>query len=235
MKLTILGDIHGRSTWKDIVKKERDSDLFIFIGDYFDSFDISVDEQIRNFNEIIKFKEENSNNVILLLGNHDYHYLPYVSETYSGYELKTKMLIQYTLESLVKNKIIQLVFNIDNFLFSHAGISKTWLKNNTGINKIISKIHDDFEELNSLIHNKPKSLGFTVGPKFDKLGNETCQTPIWIRPEALKLDKIDGYIQIVGHTEVPEITIENNIVCIDSLKNNNYLIINKGELILEKL
>ena len=39
MKTIAIGDIHGLSIWKDIINKEN-PDKVIFIGDYFDSFDI---------------------------------------------------------------------------------------------------------------------------------------------------------------------------------------------------
>ena len=39
MKTIVIGDIHGRDVWKEIVFQEQ-ADRVIFIGDYFDSFDI---------------------------------------------------------------------------------------------------------------------------------------------------------------------------------------------------
>ena len=54
MKRTlVLGDTHGLSLWKQIVKQEN-PDRVIFIGDYFDSFDIPGVDQIHNFKEIIE-------------------------------------------------------------------------------------------------------------------------------------------------------------------------------------
>ena len=57
MKTIVLGDIHGRNVWKDIVFQEE-ADRVIFIGDYFDSFDIGPADQMFNFKEIIEFKEK---------------------------------------------------------------------------------------------------------------------------------------------------------------------------------
>ena len=44
MKTIFIGDIHGRSIWKDIVAREN-ADRVVFIGDYFDSFNIGSAEQ----------------------------------------------------------------------------------------------------------------------------------------------------------------------------------------------
>jgi len=66
MKILGIGDIHGRDTWKDIL--DQDFDLAVFVGDYFDSFDITAVEQIFNFEEIIRAKQQASdvfNSIIL--------------------------------------------------------------------------------------------------------------------------------------------------------------------------
>ena len=58
-KVIGIGDTHGRVLWKDIVSKEKDADKIIFIGDYFDThYDISVDQQIENFKEILDFQKK---------------------------------------------------------------------------------------------------------------------------------------------------------------------------------
>ena len=41
MKTVFIGDIYGRHTWKLIVEKEQ-PDHVVFMGDYFDSFDIGA-------------------------------------------------------------------------------------------------------------------------------------------------------------------------------------------------
>ena len=77
MKTVIIGDTHGRDVWKSIVGYEK-ADRVIFVGDYFDSFDIPYDVQINNFLDIVAYKESGLAEVILLIGNHDYHYLLFV-------------------------------------------------------------------------------------------------------------------------------------------------------------
>ena len=70
MKILVLGDIHGRTIWKDIIEKEN-PDKIIFLGDYVSTHDnISADQQLSNLNNILNYKEESSDKVILLRGNH---------------------------------------------------------------------------------------------------------------------------------------------------------------------
>ena len=58
MKYIFIGDIHGRTNWKQIVEKEKDADKFIFFGDYFDPYDwtLTLDDLVNNFRDILDFK-----------------------------------------------------------------------------------------------------------------------------------------------------------------------------------
>ena len=70
MKTLALGDIHGKTIWKDIIKKEN-PDRVIFLGDYVTTHEgISSKIQIANLEEILDYKESNYEKVILLRGNH---------------------------------------------------------------------------------------------------------------------------------------------------------------------
>ncbi len=83
MKTIVIGDIHGRSIWKNIIDKEKEFDKVVFVGDYFDSKIYSAQEQIDNFLNIIDFKQSirEDQEVILLIGNHDLHYFPEVGNS----------------------------------------------------------------------------------------------------------------------------------------------------------
>jgi predicted phosphodiesterase len=205
MKTVILGDTHGRSTWKEIVAQEK-ADRVIFIGDYFDSFDIEPVIQQHNFKEIIEFKEKNECEVILLIGNHDFHYLP-MGETYSGYKHGAMPVNRQLLE---ENKHhLQMCYQLDNILFTHAGIGSDWL---TYQNKYEPEVDPgtiaDF--VNAIWKYQPNRFMFCG---IDPYGNSKTQTPIWIRPQALMAGNRDTflkeeYIQVVGHTHVKKIDIE---------------------------
>lgn len=69
-KILILGDIHGRVIWKEIIEKEN-PDKIIFLGDYVSthSKNITNEQQISNLKDILDYKKENSNKVVLLRGN----------------------------------------------------------------------------------------------------------------------------------------------------------------------
>lgn len=202
MKLTFIGDIHGRHIWKNIIKQESDSSHFIFIGDYFDSFDIPPVIQLLNINEIIQFKKDNPDKVTLLLGNHDHHYI--VPESYSGFQAILKWDAYNILNE--NKSLFQIAKQFDNIICSHAGLSPLFL------NKILPQWNKStiIDELNELYLYKPNQFNF-VNSTLDPYGDDPRQGPLWIRPKSLmKANKGDdgfrkNYIQIVGHTQ------QNNI------------------------
>jgi len=201
MKTIVLGDTHGRNIWKEIVFQEK-ADRVIFIGDYFDSFDIGPAEQMFNFREIIDFKEKGECEVILLIGNHDFHYYP-GGETYSGYKAGAAPAIRQMLQE--NNHHLQMCYQLDNVLFTHAGIGHDWLVYQ---NKYESGSIADF--VNDIWKYQPNRFMFYG---IDQYGNTKTQTPIWIRPQALIAGNRDTflkkeYIQVVGHTQVRKIDIK---------------------------
>ena len=57
-KIVVLGDIHGRTVWKDIIAKEE-PDQVVFLGDYVSTYEnISEVEQVANLKEILRYKDE---------------------------------------------------------------------------------------------------------------------------------------------------------------------------------
>lgn len=230
-KIICAGDIHGRTMWRDIVDSQE-WDEFIFIGDYFDTFeDISAVEQIHNFKEIIKFKKGNDRQVILLIGNHDGYIYPELNQWItSGYQ---KGVAPNITQVLYENRdYLQMAYSYNNLLFSHAGISETWLELNKyeGNNNAA----DIAEFVNELWKYKPIQFAFNGR---EPTGDNVYQTPIWIRPRSLMADcqiLKKKLIQIVGHTQQNQIDIKGKSTggryyFIDTLgTSKEYLIIENG-------
>ena len=234
MTSVVIGDLHGYNSWEKIVQHNPDADQFIFLGDYFDSKELSVNDINNNFDKIIKFKELNPNKVHLLLGNHDYHYLHFTDSTYSGYN-KQQDLIKDKLLSLIENNILYPVYNEKgtSIVYSHAGITKTWLKN-VCINK--DDIYELSIEINNLIKISPALFDFVWEDFSTSLyGDNVYQSPIWVRPNSLVEDSVDDAIQIVGHTSpvgksICNITAGTSSVWLcDCLVNGYYLRITNDE------
>ncbi len=231
MKLIAIGDIHGRNIWKRIVSKEYDADKIIFIGDYFDTKDdISGDQQIQNFKEMVGFKTKYPEKFVLLIGNHDFHYLKSTKDRYSGYQDNYADAISHLLHNVMKKSLMQMCFIHDNLLFVHAGLTKTWCR----ANKI--DLNDLENAINTLFKKNPNAFEFTKGKAHNLFGDEKCQTPIWVRPKSLKEDKIDKFIQIIGHTQVPFVKVSDGLIIIDALSTvDEYLSVTDGLVNVERL
>jgi predicted MPP superfamily phosphohydrolase len=240
MKTVVIGDIHGRSVWKLIYELEK-PDRMIFIGDYFDSFDISGNDQLNNFQDIIKFKENGICDVILLIGNHDYHYFPEVGDTgTSGYQHLLAPSISYIMGE--NKKHLQMAYQMGEYLFTHAGVSSVFMDSVYG--KDGWKVENMAMDLIELFKYKPRTFEFGSMLHYntyrDPYGDNEGQSPIWIRPKSLMRANKDTLrkkvIQIVGHTQVEKIDTKGGATggryyYIDCLgTSGQYVIINDQEI-----
>ena len=83
-KVLFIGDIHGRVDWRETANAGlKKFEEIVFLGDYFDSFDISAVRQIDNFKALLSFLRKRGGTA--LLGNHDYAYI-HSYHNISGYQ-----------------------------------------------------------------------------------------------------------------------------------------------------
>lgn len=217
MKTIVIGDIHGADVWKKIVHREK-PDKTIFLGDYLDSFDISTSQQLANFLDLVEYKRANPDSVVLLIGNHDYHYTSIASERYSGFQIGLYYQVQPLIDQMVRGRELQAAHSQGRFLFSHAGLTKTWAQL-AGID--IEKT-DIAGSINDVLFYQGRLFRFMGG---DYYGEDITQSPIWVRPKSLKEDMVPDYTHVVGHTYQKTLQIGENIIFIDTLPNGQYLII----------
>ncbi len=224
----IIGDIHGRTIWKDIIARHPDDEI-IFVGDYFDSKEnLSHIQQIKNFNEILALKKAKPHLITLLFGNHDFHYLPQADETYSGFQHAFALQIRHALQPAIHEKLFEVCVNRGKVLICHAGLTRTWC----GMHKI--PVTNPVNAVNTLFYKKPEAFRFSPGPRYEPTGNEPEQGPLWVRPASLYADNLPGFTQIVGHTQRQTMLFLEGLVVVDVLAySSNYLEINsKGNMLV---
>jgi predicted phosphodiesterase len=231
MKICVIGDIHGRKIWKKIVEKYP-TDKIVFIGDYMDSHGGTTgQEQLDNFNEIIEFKKSNKDRVTLLFGNHDFHYLDACDGQYSGYQAAYKTDFKEVLNKAIDEGLMQMVYVHDKYMFSHAGVTKTWcLEKTIDMEKVV-------ESINDLFKFQPRAFNFSG---FNCYGDDVTQPPIWVRPASLYKDRLEEYVHIVGHTTVthiaPEGAEKTGMILIDALgTSEEYLVFEDDKVSVEKV
>lgn len=246
MKTLVLGDTHGTSFWKLITHIEQPNRV-IFIGDYFDSFDIKLNEQLNNFLDIMQYKKDAKDvEVVCLIGNHDHHYFPEIGDTgTSGYQYMGSFQIGPVLDA--NREHLQIAYAFDDFLFTHAGVSSKFMDSVFGVDGW--SVATIVEQLNELFKYKPNTFTFGNAVSFKKLsfldptGDNEEQSPIWIRIRSLMRANKDTelkktYKQVVGHTQVRQIDLNgyekafgNRYFMIDALNTSGeYIIIENGDI-----
>lgn len=131
LKYNVIGDIHGRTCWKNLVKDEC---VNIFVGDYFDPYDeVPFAEIMQNFYDIIAYKKKNPQ-IVLLYGNHDLHYISSHDRSSRYDEQHAEQIKQ--LFSETESLFTGVAYAIENkILVTHAGVSKEWYEKEFGAYK----------------------------------------------------------------------------------------------------
>ena len=216
--ILVIPDVHGREFWKEVVDCKK-YERIIFLGDYTDPYDIEgiTDEMaVDNFKSIIALKQSNPDKVVLLLGNHDLHYYSdYYYELAGGvrYDPIAAIILQRLFQDNFQD--FQLAWETDwggkHYLFSHAGITQSWLKRNL---HLIRK--PDANHLNRLLlSNEGLEALAQVGEM--RWGDYPSGSIVWADAEEMAVsDPIPGVYQIVGHSmqyDGPLIT--DKFACLD--------------------
>jgi len=179
-KLLALGDIHGRDSWEDIINSNNPDEI-LFIWDYFDSKrDISWDFQLQNFRKILELKKRFWKKVILLVWNHEFHYLDAAQRKWPGYNLEWSTDIQKIILKSINKERLQLSKLVGDILFTHAWVTNMWRKDHDiAINNIE-------KSLNKVLHRRPGIL-------------DNDGSPVYVRPPEVLSSPIK-YRQVVWHT-----------------------------------
>lgn len=227
-KILVIPDVHGTHEWEVVKSIPNDSyDYVVFTGDYFDTWQNEWPDQGENFKAICSFVREDSAKRSLLIGNHDWAYLTGTStgKGISGHQSSHALEIKYLLKQNLD--IIDLAFEYDGWVFSHAGFSKTWVslikivfhqmldkfpdEENSQPEKFWNEADFNIQFLNTMWHKYNHSNDENICLDFDELldwngvfsgsGDEVTQGPLWIRPCSL-LQNAYFQKQVVGHTEL---------------------------------
>ena len=208
MKILIIPDVHGRTFWRKALELVNEVDKIVFLGDYLDPYsheNIDWEDALHEFIRILQFKDSYNDKVILLTGNHDWHYInkEFPDCTRRNYKLLNELNGLFTKNI---NKF-QLIYEVDNYLFSHAGVYKEWMK-------LCSFNLDNLKDFNEIITN---NWPFLICVGYERGGYNPVGSCIWadIR-ESLEHELYSDKMQIVGHTQlIKEPYITDKISCLD--------------------
>ena len=203
MKILINPDIHGRVFWKYSIEHKDEFDKIIFLGDYLDAYspDLLLKEK-DNFKEIIQFKKDNLDKVILLLGNHDCSYINSKILPSSRHNpFKADIYHKLFNDNL---DLFQLIYIYDKYLFSHAGVYQKWMD----LNKLTLKDLLDYD-----LDKLSKSLNWI---DYFRGGFYDVGSCIWADIRDSGTEKLlKGYYHIFGHTQLKFNLSTSEFSCLD--------------------
>lgn len=233
-RILIIPDIHGRTFWRNAVDGHPGIPT-VFLGDYVDPYrdeGITNEDALANFKEIIAYAKVRDN-VTLLLGNHDLHYL-LPGTKFGRYCWRLCRAIQELTEDNME--LFSLAHHIRNndtdIVFSHAGILSSWLEYEGLLNM-------DAEGICNYLNDRRKDMGYLYHLAEEvstyRGGWSGAPCPVW----ADVRDHFDErsppeFFQIFGHTQLTEHIITDHWACLDCreaffLKENSNIVKIKKE------
>lgn len=200
----IVPDVHGRTFWQEAKRLVDEVNRVIFLGDYLDPYPhegITKEQAIEQFKEIIQFKKDNSDKVILLLGNHDCAYC-YDFGSASRYDYENKLEIKQLFKDNMELFGLWYLGN-NGCLFSHAGITRDWLKYSLecNIEEVLCKSNKDL-------------IPHLWQVSFMRGGWTRTGSLIW--SDVREGDREETFYQIFGHTQLQSAPfITEKYACLD--------------------
>lgn len=209
--ILIIPDIHGRIFWEKPFEEYADKvDKIIFLGDYFDPYsyeDIDKFDMYSNFVKIMRKYDKLPNKMILLLGNHDLHYITDKISKSSRFNPFEKTAIYNLFKDDIDSFQLAYECEIDEkkYMFTHAGINRIWWN-------LVRRINSDAPEIPTAeyINSKFKEMDDKFIRCLDEIGHarggySLNGSLIWSDiSEFLNNEHFDGIYQIFGHTQLKE-------------------------------
>ena len=220
-KILIIPDIHTKFVDAETIIKQEKPAKTIFLGDYFDEFDDSLDttEQTAIW---LKGSLEKPDRVHLL-GNHDLSYLD-PTKTCSGFTEAKLFAIKKTGVDLKK---LQYFCWIKDWLCTHAGLSKQFLEFHKDTIKL-DIIKRDGEFAGTLSVKNPDVL-FSVSAY--RGGKDEHGGIVWC--DYNEFTDIPGIKQIFGHTRSYKVRQTTNHICLDT-GLHNYAVYENDTMIIKE-
>lgn len=223
-KWIIIPDVHGRQFWRSAVRGHEEEKI-IFLGDYVDPYaweEILPGEAFKELRDIIAFKEEHPDNVVLLLGNHDLGYLDPSICTCRRDSYRVEKIGREFEDNLDLFDIVH-IEDVDGgkVLFSHAGIAENWIKHRS---KLVGKMNGFRpEHLNEMLHGnqaeRERLFLALADVSWYRGGLDKVGSPVWADVEEYLNGErlLGGYLHIFGHTlhEGSPINVRNYGYCLD--------------------
>ena len=221
-KYIIIGDIHGRSNWHQLVEPFDADTMYVFLGDFTDPYygieKVTSEQMFDELNKAIQFKKDHPDNVVILGSNHDHQYIVNHAET-NRFSWKDSIPLHRIFKENA-DIFTEAAYQVgEKYLITHAGVSKVWYEKCIDYLKPYITLQEICEQINELWQEDKNAFSFSSNATrmSDYYGDAPSHSPIWIRPCSLWENNILGYrsgkIQIVGHTRYETYEKDKQYLC----------------------
>lgn len=221
--IIIIPDLHGREFWRKAIDVLPADARVVFLGDYLDPYEnewIYWTDAFQGLLDVIEFKKAHANQVTLLFGNHDLHYM-FPSLEGSRYNESKADVIRTTFEENLDcfQMAVEYVIGGKRYLFSHAGVHTEWLKKHYNLFGPADKI--TAETFNRLMFND-EFVAALCDVSVLRGGWSSVGSMVWADIDEFagtQLEESELY-QICGHTKCRngQPKYYGNVICVDCLK-----------------
>ena len=207
----------------DEIVQELDIKRVILVGDYTDQWGCTVLDNVYkdDLRFLYRWKQEMVSQgveIVMLAGNHD---VPYLIDKQVSYSVANLFTFEW-IKQLLYDLELQIAYQLDNYLVSHAGYTEDYEPLEWHFKTIVPEYKEKLDEL----HNH---IGLSRGGRY------ITGSPIWAD---LKWDMTEYYHkgfpkQIVGHSRIDSISLEKDIVGIDTFSlGTNYQPLGNGDILI---
>ena len=228
-KFLICGDTHLQDEVLDsahTLYKALECDKLILMGDYMDDWGDTPEMARRHLTKLMDMLTHDEN-IIALIGNHDMAYV--IQQLGYGWTAPK----QRAWDETINISRLQVAFQHDSWLFTHAGLTRAWAKyasnldvntkRSNGVQEFIDRtsFYNDEKWLADYFYRYP-GVFRSIGPARGGFGKGS---PTWADWSELIADPIEGRHQIVGHTPQEKSQYKfkkgSHLICCDTWSNGN--------------
>lgn len=207
--MIVIPDVHGRTFWRKAVNDYLGKEPILFLGDYLDPYayeGITPADAYEVFHEIIDLKKAHPDDITLLLGNHDLHYLnPDMEGGRLDYKRREQIINDITNNAELFRIAKSATIGGKNYMFTHAGVKKGWLQVYKDVlgNPNPDEIADRLNTLWLDSSKRPHWLNMMAEIPYIRWGNSPYGSPVWNDVDDLATDReeVPGFVQVFGHTQ----------------------------------
>jgi hypothetical protein len=198
----VVGDIHGDIEKTRAFLDYKPFELHIALGDYLDSFTEPFEKQLECLELLINTK------AILLLGNHEVHYLLAPLFQFPGYQLANAEEFLGILESNLNR--FKAAYAVDGWLLTHAGVSSCYTERESDVKVLADEFNSSWE-----LYLKKRLVDHEAQYPYQSIFqfNHCIYVEGNLLPENIK--------QIFGHMEHSRPIVEPNYIALDTTNHTN--------------